>query len=268
MLDRAVQAALDTDDPIEGWKRVVRPGEIVGLKINCLSGLGNSTTVPLVEAICERLQQAGTPAKNIVVWDRLNEDLEKGGFRVSYQGSGIRYVGNDVYGFEQKLAAYGAVASLLCKTLTRVCDCVINIPVLKDHGIAGVTVSLKNMFGAIHNPNKYHLSVGDPYVADVNMLSDIRRKTRLIVCDATTAQYEGGPSYLPHWTWDYNGLIVGRDPVALDYVGWQVIERKRAEEGMKPLSETGREPRYIATAADSLHKLGTNDPNKIDLVEL
>jgi uncharacterized protein (DUF362 family) len=268
MLDRAVQLLFDCDEPLEGWKKVVRPGEVVGLKVNCISGRGNSTTPQLVDAVSERLREAGIAEKDIVVWDRSNDDLERGGFRISYRGRGARCFGNEALGFEQTLVAHGAAASLLCRTLTRVCDCVINLPVLKDHGIVGVTAALKNMFGAIHNPNKYHLSVGDPYVADVNMFPEIRDKIRLHICDATTVQYEGGPSYLPHWTWPYNGLIVGLDPVAVDHTGWQLVERKRAREGIETLREVGREPTYIATAADPQHGLGTNDPERIDLLEV
>jgi len=93
----------------------------------------------------------------------------------------------------------------------------------------GVTMALKNLFGAIHNPNKYHITAGDPYVADVNMLPPIRQKVRLTICDAIAPQYEGGPSYMPQWSWPFNGVIASRDPVALDYTGWQIIERKRAE---------------------------------------
>jgi hypothetical protein len=36
---------------------------------------------------------------------------------------------------------------------------------------------------------------------------------------------------------------------------------------MKPLRELHREPLYIATAADARHRLGTNDPKLIDVVE-
>lgn len=268
MVDRAMQSFFDRDDPLEAWRLVVRPDEVVGLKANCISGLGNSTTPQLVDVICERLRQVGVPANNIVIWDRANKDLDRGGFRISYRGSGIRCFGNEVLGFEEELETFGSAASLLCRTLTQMCDCVINLPVPKDHGIAGVTMALKNMFGAIHNPNKYHLNVGDPFIADVNMLPQVRDKTRLIICDATTIQYEGGPSYLPHWTWKYNGLMVGKDPVAMDHTGWQLIEKKRAEEGMKSLREANREPTYLATAADSSHRLGTNDPARIDVVEL
>jgi len=268
LLDRAMQAFYEAASPADAWKKVARPGEVVGLKVNCLSGKGAATSPVLVEAICERLQQAGIPQKDIVIWDRLNSDLESAGFRVASRPDRIRCIGNDTAGYETDLAVYGSAGSLLSKTLTRTCDAVINLPVLKDHGIAGVTLALKNLFGAIHNPNKYHVNTGDPYVADVNMFEPIRRKVRLTVCDALTAQYEGGPSYMPQWSWPYNGLMLARDPVALDYTGWQILERKRAEKGMKPLRELHREPVYIATAADARHKLGTNDPKLIDLVEV
>ncbi len=266
LLDRVIQTAFDRDNPLEAWRQVVRPGEVVGLKVNCLAGKGISTNVPLVEAICERLQQAGI--RNIVIWDRLNSDLERARFRVKERGGPIRCFGNDTLGYESELSAFGSVGSLLSRTLTEVCDAVISLPVLKDHGIAGVTMALKNVFGAIHNPNKYHLDVGNPYIPDVNMLPPVRAKFRLHICDALTAQYEGGPSFMPQWTWPFNGLLVARDPVALDYTGWQIIERKRAEKGMKSLKAMKREPVYIATAADAAHRLGTNDPKKIEVVEV
>jgi uncharacterized protein (DUF362 family) len=268
LLDRAMQSFFDRDTPVEAWRQLVKPGEVVGLKVNCLAGRGASSSVLLVEAICERLQQAGIPAQNIIVWDRLNSDLESAGFRIASAGRRARCLGNDDAGYEDDLAIHGSVGSCLAKTLTRSCDAVINLPVLKDHGIAGVTMALKNLFGAIHNPNKYHSDGGDPYIADVNMLAPVRQKVRLTICDATTAQYEGGPSFMPQWTWPYNGLLAARDPVALDYTGWKIIERKRAEKGMKSLEAVGRAPAYIATAADVHHRLGTNDPKLIERIEV
>jgi uncharacterized protein (DUF362 family) len=266
ILDRALQAFYGQENPGEAWKQVARPGEVIGLKVNCLAGRGISTHPQLVEAICERLQQAGFRA--IVIWDRLNADLESAGFKIADGRSAVRCYGNDTAGYEQELEVFGNVGSLLSTTLTRTCDAVINLPVLKDHGITGITGALKNMFGAIHNPNKYHLTVGDPYVADVNMLPPIRRKVRLTICDAITAQYEGGPSFMPQWAWPFNGLIVGRDPVALDYTCWQIIEQKRAERGLEPLQRLKRAPGYIATAADPRHQLGTCDPGRIQVVTL
>jgi uncharacterized protein (DUF362 family) len=62
-LDNAMRACFDVDTPVEAWRRVVKPGEVVGLKVNCLSGKGNSTHVVLVEALCHRLQEAEYPRR-------------------------------------------------------------------------------------------------------------------------------------------------------------------------------------------------------------
>jgi hypothetical protein len=62
--------------------------------------------------------------------------------------------------------------------------------------------------------------------------------------------------------------MVSQDPVALDYTGWQIIERKRTEKRLKTLQADGRAPRYIETAADAQHRLGTNDPRRIAVLEI
>ncbi|MGB9606820.1 MAG: DUF362 domain-containing protein, partial [Bryobacteraceae bacterium] len=210
--------------------------------------------------------QAGIRARDILIWDRLCDDLESAGFRIQTGRDRIRVMGNDLLGYEDELSTWGSAGSLLAKALTRISDVVINLPVLKDHGIVGVTLALKNLFGAVHNPNKYHPNVGDPYVADVYMLPPIRQKVRLSICDAITGQYEGGPSYMPQWSWPFNGVLVARDPVAMDRIGWQIIEDERARRGMKPLREAGREPRWIRTAAR--HGIGTDDPARIRRIEV
>jgi uncharacterized protein (DUF362 family) len=268
LLDRAMQSLFDRDRPIEAWKMVVRPGERVGLKVNTLGGRGISSNLQLVEAICERLQEAGIKADDIVVWDRVSEEMEHAGFHLSEGGNRVQCFGTDRVDYEQDLAAYGSVGSRLSKILTQHTNVLINVPVLKDHDGAGVTIALKNMYGVIHNPNKYHPNGCNPYIADLNMLPEIGARLRLHICDATTAIYDGGPAYKPETSWKANTLIVSQDPVALDWTGWRTIERKRAEKGLKTLEAEGRAPNYIATAADREHRLGTNDPNRITTVEV
>jgi len=267
LLDRAMQSLFDRENPIEPWKKLVRPGETVGLKVNALGGRGLSTNLQLVEAICERLREAGIKASDIVVWDRDSDEMEHVGFHVSTGGNRVQYFGTDRVDYEQELATHGSVGSRLSKILTQRCDVLINVPVLKDHDGAGVTIALKNMYGVIHNPNKYHPNGCNPYIADLNMLPEIRTRIRLTICDATTACFEGGPGFKPEYSWKNNALMVSRDPVALDYTGWQIIERQRAEKGLKTLEDDKRAPRYIATAADAQHRLGTNDPGRIAVIE-
>ena len=269
LLDRAMQALFDRDNAIEAWKKLVRPGETVGLKVNALGGRGLSSNLQLVEAICERLQEAGIKANDIVVWDRDSDELERVGFHVATGGNRVQCFGTDRVDYEAELVTHGSVGSRLSKILTQRCNVLINVPVLKDHDGAGVTMALKNMYGVIHNPNKYHPNGCNPYIADLNMLPEIRTKMRLTICDATTASYEGGPGYKPEYSWKNNGLIVSHDPVALDYTGWQIIERKRAERGLKTLEADGRgRPATSRPPPMRSIELGTNDPRRIAVVEV
>ncbi|MDE3188603.1 MAG: DUF362 domain-containing protein [Acidobacteriota bacterium] len=268
LLDQAVKSFFDVDEATRPWTRIVRPGQMVGVKVNTLGGRGISSNVRLVEAICERLQGAGVRPQQIVIWDRDSAELERAGFRVRTGGNQAQCFGTDRMGYEDDLVSCGSVGSRLSKILTQRCDVLINVPVLKDHDGAGVTAALKNMYGVIHNPNKYHPNGCNPYIADLNMLPEIRTKLRLTICDATNACFEGGPSFKPEFTWQHNALIVAQDSVALDTIGWRIIERKRAEKGLKTLDAEGRAPHYIATAADAAHRLGTNDPRRITLAEV
>jgi hypothetical protein len=59
---------------------------------------------------------------------------------------------------------------------------------------------------------------------------------------------------------------VGQDPVAIDQLGWNIIEEKRSQKGLPSLKDAGREPVYIATAADRDHRLGYNDLNMIESI--
>jgi len=262
LLDRGIEA-LFGGPAKDVWSELIEPDDVVGIKVNGLAGRGMSTRPVLVDALIRRLEDAGVPRRQIVIWDRLCADLKRAGFPLSTGGNDVRSYGNDVGGYDRKLTMFRSIGSLLARTLTQTCSVIINVPVLKDHGICGITLAMKNSFGAIHNPNKYHVNVGDPYIADLNALPVIRRKTVLTVADAISAQYEGGPPFMPHWTWDYGGLLLATDPVAVDAVGWRILEEKRKEKGLPSLQEAERVPTYIATAAGL--GLGTDDIGQIEV---
>jgi hypothetical protein len=242
LLDRAIAAYTDRDHPVEAWKRIVRADKVIGLKVNGLGGKGVSTHLSLVLAICERLQQAGIKPGNIVIWDRNARDLEACGLTISTDPSRVRCYGNDVAGYEEQSVTWGSTSVKLAKILSRECDMVINLPILKDHSGAGVTFSMKNMYGVVERPQELH--------------------------GGGCSVYDGGPGFHPERLWYPNALMIGEDRVALDQIAWQMIERKRAEVGMPTLEAAGRPPRYIATAADAAHRLGTNDPQRMHLMEV
>ncbi|MGP8258404.1 MAG: DUF362 domain-containing protein [Acidobacteriaceae bacterium] len=264
LLDHAMQTYFNAQNPVQPWKQVVRPGQVVSLKVNSL-GRTLSPNAALVAAICERLQQAGIKAGDIIVWDRGVRNLEAAGY-TRLSATGVYCLGSDTEGYEDASVSYGSVTTRLAKILSR-SDVVINMPVLKNHNIIGVTMAMKNMYGVINNPSAFHGTACNPYVADLNMIPQIRQKVRFVVGDMLTAVYEGGPSYRPEYAWNEDGLIVGEDQVAIDHTCAGIIERKRAEMGLSTLEQKGTPNTYIATAADAQHKLGTNDPARIALIE-
>lgn len=268
LLDKAMAAYTGREKSIEAWQRIVPRGQVIGLKVNGLGGRGISTHAVLVHAICERLQQAGIPAGDILVWDRNARDLGACGMRINSDRSRVRCYGSDTSGFEDQPVQCGAAQLRLSKILTRDCGMIISVPILKDHGMSGLTFSMKNMYGVIDKPFLLHDNSCNPGVADLNALPAVRQKVRFTIGDALTSVYEGGPVFSPEHFWQANTLIVGEDRVAVDHTALQLLDRKRVEEGLPTLKKDGREPVYIATAADAAHRLGTNDPRRIRRIEV
>lgn len=272
LLDRAIATYTGIDRPVDAWKHILKQGggegKVIGLKTNGLGGKGISTHAVLVYAIADRLQQAGVKPGNIVVWDRNERDLKACGLTINTDPSRVRCFGSDVSGYEDNQESWGMARIKLSKILTRECAMVIGLPILKDHSMAGVTFAMKNMYGVVDRPQDLHAGGCNPGVADLNCIPTVREKVRFTIGDAMSSVYEGGPGFRPEHLWQPNALIVGEDRVAIDQTAWGILERKRTEMGLKTFEAAGRPPRYIATAADSAHGLGTNDPQRILVKEV
>ncbi len=84
--------------------------------------------------------------------------------------------------------------------------------------------------------------------------------------DCLKVQYHGGPAYQPAYAFDYGGILVGTDPVAIDTIGYGIIEELRKNNGREMLKGSKREPIYIKRSAE--YGLGTDDPERIELLDL
>lgn len=77
MLDQGTCELLDEENPIQAWKRLIKPNDIVGIKSNGWFNL--PTPGELEEAIQQRIMDVGVPKKNIGIDDRgvLNHPIFK-----------------------------------------------------------------------------------------------------------------------------------------------------------------------------------------------
>jgi uncharacterized protein (DUF362 family) len=263
-LGAAVARAAGEATPVAAMRRLFKPTDVVGIKVNCLGGRGVSTRPEVALQLAAFLQAAGVAADRIYVWDRTDRELRAAGYVVN-TGPGVRVFGTNE-DFDERLVEWGPSASRFDRVLARELTAVISCTHLKDHGLAGASLTMKNWYGAVHNPNKLHDDGCAPYVPHLVACPIIRGKLRLNVLDGAVAQCHGGPGRAPRWAWPYGGFLASTDPVAIDALGRQVLEARRKEVGLPPLAAEGREPRYIAAAARL--GLGVADLQRIEKAEV
>jgi len=260
----ALLAATGATDVGSAVRGLFRPSDVVGIKLNCLGGRRLSPRPEVVEALVAVLEQGGVERRRIILFDRSSRELERAGFAVRRAGDGPLCFGTD-NDYESRPTESGSIGSCFARLVTETCTALVGFGVVKDHDLAGVSASLKNWYGVIHNPNKYHDNQCDPYVADVVRHPIIADKLRLTVLDGVTAQCQGGPAYRPDGVFPLARLAVTTDPVAADLWAWRVIDAERVRRGMPTLEAAGRPPRFVATAARA--GLGIGDPARLEEVD-
>jgi uncharacterized protein (DUF362 family) len=145
--------------------------------------------------------------------------------------------------------------SHLSVIVTRMVNKLITIPVLKDHRSAGVTLALKNLsHGMNNNVARSHLGTVyrqsgarsgpnqcNTFIPAAAGQAPLREKAVLHILDGLVGVYEGGPgAWNPTWgTWRRRSLFFATDPVAMDHVGWDIIDAKRIEQGWPAVAQMG-----------------------------
>ncbi len=225
MLDDAVTALTGDPDPAKAWKKILKPGDVLGVKSNVWHYL--PTPAELEDGIRERALESGVEKENISIQDR------------------------------------GILANPVFTNATAL----INIRPMRTHHWSGVGTLLKNYIMFVDRPSDYH---GDSCadLAAIWKLPLVKGKTRLNILVMFTPLFHSvGPhNFNQEYTWQYNGLLAGFDPVAVDATGVRIIAAKRREYfgENRPLNP----PAKHIQLADTRHHLGTSDPAKIELIFL
>ena len=224
---------------------VSNPDQRYAIKVNCVNA--DLPTHPrVVGALVDLLLEAGARADRIAVFDRADHELLGCGYA---PGQGERYAVTGTLqtgpGYDPAVIELSDGTVRLSRIITAQADHIINIPVLKNHSMAGVTLSLKNHFGSIDDPEVLHGRQNDgcPGIAELNAQQAVRDKTRLVLVDATFGNYRSGlagkPDFAPM------PLIAAANPLAADRVGQRLINQQREKEGREPI-----DARHLRLAAD------------------
>jgi uncharacterized protein (DUF362 family) len=304
MVDQLVLAVTRQATVASGWASLVKSTDVVGIKV-CASGAPLFSTHPaVVDAIRAGLIEAGVRSQNIVVWDREQKLLELAGFRAGSTGYRLMWSqknydlkafvtspisGKLIYGdmlFVGKppdilrqerprpekdkkkrfVADNLSDQSYVSNVLTHVVTKVINVPVLSDHLLCGLSGALFNM--TVQNLDNWRRLVqspvnGDPSIPEAYADPRIGEKVVLNIMDGLIALYAGAPVGDANYAIHHGTLYASKDPVALDAIALKMIDQWRIKAQMEPASKTAK---YLKTAFT--YGLGNADLSKIELVDL
>jgi Domain of unknown function (DUF362) len=262
MMERGMAELTGAPTWQDAWRTIFEKGDVVGIKMSPVGGLGLCSDASVLHSILDGLNQAGVSDQNIILFSRYHDELIECGMDkwlrpgIRLEAPSQRYddVQLDMGGYDENQYMEMALIkpgenlndphfrrSYVAKTVTQHANKIINLPVLKHHQSAGVTITLKNMsHGCVNNVNRSHLTptlnACGVFIPSVVSLPVFRQKFVLQIVDAVRASYHGGPGGKPQFIWEPKTLYFGTDPVAIDKTGWKVIDRKRQQVGMAPIA--------------------------------
>jgi uncharacterized protein (DUF362 family) len=268
MLERGLTALLGGTSVKDALARIIHPNERVAIKVNGIAGQNGATMAfnfEFLAPLVDGLIQLGVAPDAITVFEQFPKFLA--GCRVNvgkYQlphGVRAEYHGNR----DVKMPAVRVFHRVETKFVRQVTDAsaVINLSMMKDHSLCGFTGALKNMtHGQIVNPHDHHAHLCNPQIPLLYNHPVLRSRVRLHLVDAMKIIYDQGPlDTNPERRLPFGALFAATDAVALDRIGWEVIEGARKEHGVPSLEKVKRNPAYILTAGEL--GLGVADINQI-----
>src|SRR5579863_10174247 len=246
MLERAMTELTGEGSVREAWAKFIQPNDIVGIKINPSGAPACCSSPEILREIIASVQTVGVPARNILVYDRYAYEMDIGSYQALLP-PGVRIVGIqdafvDASGYDPNIYCaanfFGEwetrsyMASIVGEVVTKI----INIPTMKDHSAAGVTGALKNLaYGTFNNVARSHrapYSFTNPLIGLMCTVEPLRSKAVLHIMDGMRQVWHGGPLTQVQEFIDQPGiLMLATDPVAMDIVELEAIEKKRSEHG-------------------------------------
>ena len=216
-----------------GWDRWVKPGMNVLIKPNLIRPMlpesAAVTHCELVRAVIRILKGRGC---NVWVGDssggaiggkaQTGRSLQVSGIEKVAEEEGAAVKNFDREGVVQVKTARGETMHLARPMFDA--DFVINLPKLKTHAAAGVTVAVKNLYGCVPGLGKARYHRESPTAEALGeVLCDIHSAVRvgLHIVDGVTAMDGLGP--VTGRRFPAHKLLLGTDPLAVDAVAVQMM---------------------------------------------
>lgn len=266
MMSLALGQVTEKDNDADAWHCLLQPDDVIGLKFNSSAADALWTTEPFAQALVSSLTRAGWPPEQIVLIEtdaRLVRQFKTRPQALGWQGTPTRFAS----GSDQLASVLDQVTAI------------VNVPFLKANPIAGMSGCLKNLsHGLIRHPARFHANPAAvpekgifkrgrhcaPYIGDIVACEPIRSKLRLHLVDALRTVCE--PMFRPTSA-DIDAcgaILAGRDPVAIDMIGLEILNNQRRAHNLPPLTKRDEPlPQLRAACAAGV---GAWQPDFIELI--
>jgi len=252
----------------------IAPGEKgkVGLKIYADSGPGLATPLGLTKAVIAALERRGYKKEKIFLVGLNGQRLRFTGYLPSLVTGKSAFDGHPVYVLESEryfdpvwfydsplpsrfdpilaeksVEAFDAETTLeqdrksfLATPLFVDADFWINLPVYTDHAVLGVNGALVNatLWNASNTARFFRSPASAPAaVAEMSAIPELRGTWMFTLASLERYQFIGGPWFNSLYTISEPRLWLGTDPVLMDALMLERINRHRLREGFKAVSD-------------------------------
>ncbi|NLO72250.1 MAG: DUF362 domain-containing protein [Porphyromonadaceae bacterium] len=242
-----------------GMGKFIKKGDKVVVKPNIgwdkTPELAANTNPKLVSAVIKECFKAG--AKEVVVFDHTCDDWRKAyansGIEAAAKAAGAKVVPAHQESYYRQVSLPNGKSLKSTKIHEAIvnCDKWINIPVLKNHGGAQMTIAMKNYMGIVWDRGFFHANDLQQCIADVCTYA---KRPVLNIVDAYRLMKTSGPR--GRSAADVvltKGLFLSQDIVAVDTAAVNFFSQVRD----MPLNKVT----HISKAQD--HKLGIMDLSKL-----
>jgi hypothetical protein len=282
MIEQGLTNLLRKSTAREAWLSLITTQDVVGLKVFSAPGPTAGTRPAVVEAVVKSLLGAGLAPGQIIVWDKHEFDLRRAGFFELGERLGIRVVGSADTGYDPQVAyekpllgrlIWGDLEfgqhqdgagrrSHLSRLITQEMTRIISITPLLNHNLVGVSGQLYGLaMGSVDNTLRFESdSTRLAEVVPEIVAEHFYDRYLFGIVDALIAQYQGEARQLLHYSSVLNELWFSRDPVALDVLAIEELERQRQSARLP-----GTKPALDLYQNASLLELGTADLRQIEV---
>lgn len=289
MVTQGILALTTQETAAAGWRSLLGSQETIGIKVLSAPGATSGTRPAVVAAVVKSLLEAGFSAKQIIIWDKHLADLRLAGYSEIAGRYGVELAGSADAGYDPRTsydtALLGTLVwgdlefgqkgdnvgrrSFVSKLLTRRLTKIINISPMLNHNLTYVSGNLFSLaLGSVDNTIRFEaaphpMAQLSEAIPEICALPELGDRVVLNIVDALICQYLGDERMLLHYSTMLRQLRFSTDPVALDVLSVQELDRQRRRANIQPIRLNWQ----MFTNA-SLLELGISDPRLIDVIKL